>query len=162
MMVLSDKGIKLTDQQAHPMAPTPKIARQKCIQGREVLNRVEPWESIKGTTASMPKKKRKKEIWIMSSPAPKKRIKTSLVTLTKVIITAQKAPWGYPLRINQLVDFGGGDSIGKGVISSSAEERADAGDIKKLTLMIKLFVAFLQGFREEVEEKRKHWVKERL
>jgi hypothetical protein len=62
MMVLSDKGIKLTDQQALPIAPTPRIARQKCIQGREVLNKVAPWESMRGRAASMPKKKRKKEI----------------------------------------------------------------------------------------------------
>ncbi len=105
MIVLSDKGMRLTDQQAPPIAPTPKMARQKCIHGREVLKRAVPWDSMRGTTASMPKKKRKKEIWMISRPAPRRRMRISFVTLTSVIITAQKAPWGYPLRMNHEKGF---------------------------------------------------------
>lgn len=90
-----------------------------------------------------------------SRPAPKKRMRMSLVTLTKVIMTAQKAPWGYPLRMNQEKGFVERASTGASKIVSSAWEGEGAGtEVMIFTLILgRKHFLFLQGFLQKVEKK---------
>jgi hypothetical protein len=92
-----------------------------------------------------------------SRPAPKKRMRMSLVTLTKVIMTAQKAPWGYPLRMNHEKGFVERTSTGASKIDSSAWGRVGAGmEVMVFTLILgRKHFLFLQGFYQKVEKKGK-------
>jgi hypothetical protein len=70
-------------------------------------------------------------------------------------MTAQKAPCGYPLRINHEKGFVETGSRGASKIDSSVWEREGAGmDVMIFTLILgRKHFLFLQGFFQKVEKK---------
>jgi hypothetical protein len=72
-------------------------------------------------------------------------------------MTAQKAPWGYPLRMNHEKGFVEKTSTGASKMGSSAWEREGLGtEVMVFTLILgRKHFLFLQGFHQKVEKKGK-------